>query len=61
MCDGAGIAHMVVCWLTVLRDAVSWLRLSSGEKFSGRGNLPLGVNMGSDSIPHAPKLFRMRV
>ena len=30
-----------------------------GENLSGRGDLSLGVGIGSDSIP--PKLFRKRV
>ena len=47
---------MVVCvrWycvgLTALLDAVSWVRSSRAENFLGRGDFPLGVNMGSDSI-----------
>ena len=55
---GAGIAQLVV-GPDVLLDAVSWVRSSSEEIFSGRGDFSIGVNMGSDSIP--PKLFRMRV
>ena len=43
----------------VLLDAASWVRSSCMENFSGRGDFPLGVNTGSDSIP--PKLFWMRV
>ena len=52
-------AHWKCVGLAVLLDAESWVRSSSGENFSGRGNFSLGVNMGPDSIP--PKLFWMRV
>ena len=45
--------------IAVLFNAASWVRSSSGDNFSSRGGFPLGVNMGSDSIPL--KLFRMRV
>ena len=49
--SGAGIA----CWrcvgLAVLLDAASWVQYSSGEYFYSRGDFPLGVNLGSDSIP----------
>ena len=41
-------------------DAVSWVRSSSQENFSGRGDFSLGVNMVSDSIS-PQKLFWMRV
>ena len=44
--------------LALLLHAVSWVQCSCEEKFSGRGDFCLGVNMGSDSIP--PKLW-MRV
>ena len=37
--------------LTVLLDAVSWVQSSPEEKFSGRGDFSVGVNIGSDSIP----------
>ena len=52
---GARIACSLCVGLTFLLDAVSWVRSSSEEKFSDRGDFSLGVNMGSDSIP--PKLF----
>ena len=45
----------MACWkcvgLTVLFDAASWVRFSSEENVSSRGDFSLGVNMGSDSIP----------
>ena len=51
------------CWscvgLAVLHDVVSWVRFSSEENFSGRGDFSLGVNKGPDSIPQ--KFFWMRV
>ena len=47
---GAGIAH----WLAVLLNEASWVRSSSEEKFSGRGDFSLGVNMGSDLFPPKP-------
>ena len=49
---------LVVCWAALL-DAASWVRSSSEEKFSNKGDFSLGVSMGSDSIPL--ELFRMRV
>ena len=54
----AGIAPWWCVGLTVLLDAASWVRSSSEENCSRRGDFPLGANMGSDSIP--PKLFWMR-
>ena len=52
---GAGIALWLCVGLAVLLDAVSWVRSSSEIFFSGRGDLSLGVNMGSDCTP--PKSF----
>ena len=55
--SGAGIAQSVVCWVycsakcSVAGSTLLWA--------SSRGNVSLGVNMISDSIP--PKLFQMRV
>ena len=34
----AGIAHWLCFGLAVLLDATSWVRSSSGENFSGRGD-----------------------
>ena len=48
--EGAGIAQSVVCWArcpawcSVVGSVLLWA--------SGRRDFPLGVNMGSDSIPH---------
>ena len=56
---GGGIARWFCVGLASLLDAASWVRYSSGEIFSGRGDFSLGVSTGSDSIPH--KLFWMRV
>ena len=52
-------SSLVTVGLAVLRDAVSWVRPSSEENYSGRGDFSLGVTMGSDSIPL--KLSWMRV
>ena len=46
---GAGIAQLVLWWLAVLHDAVSRVQPSSEPLVEG--TFPLGVNMGSDSIP----------
>ena len=50
---GARIAQLVVCWLAVLLDAASWVRSSSEENFSGRGDFPLGVNISDATTPKA--------
>ena len=39
---GAGIARWWCVGLAVLLDAVSWVRSSSGENLSGRGDFSLG-------------------
>ena len=57
--DGRNSSLVVCVGLAVLLDVASWVRSSSGENFSGRGDFSLGVNMGSDYIP--PKLFWKRV
>ena len=51
----AGIAQWSCVGLAILLVAVSLVRSSSEENFSGRGDFSLRVTMGSDSIP--PKLF----
>ena len=62
----AGIAQWVVCWAR----CPAWCSVAGSSLLwaSGRGDVPLGVNMGSDSIPPPPPqkkkkqpLFRMRV
>ena len=55
---GGRSSWLLVCQALCPLDAVSWVRYFSEENFSRR-DFPLGVNMGSDSIP--PKLFRMRI
>ena len=54
----AGTARWLFVGLPVLLDAASSVPTSSRIFFSGREDFSLGVNMGSDSIPH--NLFRMR-
>ena len=56
---GLGIAQWQCVGLTVLLEAVSWVRSSSEEKFYSRMDFSLEVNSGSDSI--STKLFWMRV
>ena len=50
----AGIARWLCVGLAVLLDAVSWIRYSSEENFSGGGDFTPVINIGSDSIPLKP-------
>ena len=48
---GAGIAHWLCVGLAVLLDAASWVRSSSGENFSGRGDFSLELVWVLTSFP----------
>ena len=43
------IITIIIIEFPVLRDAASWVRSSSEQNFSGRGDFSLGINIGSVS------------